>query len=132
MILPPEERKQIENEMLFRRANEKQGTDLDELDSLHIDDGNAHLVRDDELMLYFSCECADENCHVRVPMRLSTYKKIHTDRRCFIIKPNHEVESIEKVIETTETYSVVRKNNTSNEPRLRAGFNETGIDNSDK
>lgn len=130
MKLPPEERKQIENEMLFRRVNEKQSSDLEALDKMHIADGNTHLVRDDELALYFSCECADENCQLRLPMKLSQYKKIHLDRSCFIVKPHHEVEAIEKVIEAYDEYSVVRKNNTSQEPRLRADFNETTTDNS--
>lgn len=130
MILPPEERKQIENEMLFRRANEKVGADLDDLDALHIADGNPHLVRNDDLLLNFKCECSDENCEVRVPMKLSQYRKIHADRSTFIIKPNHEVKPIEKVIEATDSYSVVRKNNVTPEPNMDADFNQTGLDNS--
>lgn len=132
MILPPEERKQIENEMLFRRANAKVGTDLDELDALHIADGNPHLVRNDDLLLNFKCECSDENCEVRVTMKLSKYREIHTDRSAFIIRPNHEVKPIEKVIEVTDAYSVVRKNNVTPEPRRNAGFNHTGLDNTDR
>lgn len=128
MNLPIEERKQIENEMLFRRANEKVGTDLDKLDNMHIADGNPHLVRDDDLLLNFQCECSDEKCQVRVPMRLSHYRKLHQDRSVFIIKPNHEVKPIEKVIETTETYSVVRKNNVTAEPDTGADFNQTNLD----
>jgi hypothetical protein len=130
MILPAEERKQIENEMLFRRANEKVGTDLDDLDALHIADGNPHLVRNDDLLLDFKCECSDENCEVRVPMRLSHYRKLHKDRSTFIIKPNHEVKPIEKVIEVADSYSVVRKNNVTREPKKNARFNHTGLDNS--
>lgn len=130
MSLPPEERKQIENEMLFRRANEKVGADLDEIDALHIADGNPHLVRNDDLLLNFKCECSDENCEVRVPMKLSRYRKLHLDRSAFIIKPKHEVKPIEKVIEATDTYSVVRKNNVTPEPRPGAKFNQTGLDNS--
>jgi hypothetical protein len=131
MKLPTEERKQIENEMLFRRANEKIGADLDELDALHIADGHPHLVRSDDLLLDFKCECSDENCEVRVPMKLSHYRKLHIDRSNFIIKPNHEVKPIEKVIEVTDTYSVVRKNNVTPEPRKGAGFNRTSLDHSD-
>jgi hypothetical protein len=132
MSLPAEERKQIENEMLFRRANEKVGTDLDALDALHIADGNPHLVRNDDLLLDFKCECSDENCEARVSMKLSRYKELHIDRSAFIIKPNHEVKPIEKVIEETEKYSVVRKNNVTPEPRQDMEFNNTGLDNSDK
>ena len=130
MKLPPDERKQIENEMLFRRANEKVGADLDALDAMYIADGNPHLVSDKDLLLNFKCECSDENCEVRIPMKLSDYKKLHVDRSTFIIKPHHEVKPIEKVIEVTPTHSVVRKNHETPEPDLDAEFNKTGLDNS--
>lgn len=132
MKLPIEEHKQIENEMLFRRVNEKVGFDLDEIDALHIADGNPHLVRTEDLLLNFKCECSDENCDIRVPVKLSVYREIHTDRSAFIIKLHHEVKPIEKVIKTTKTYSVVRKNNVTPEPRTNALFNDTNIDNSKK
>lgn len=130
MSLPADERKQIENEMLFRRANEKVGADLDALDALHIAEGNHHLVSDKDLLLNFKCECSDENCQVRVPMKLSDYKEIHADRSTFVIKPHHEVKPIEKVLKATDTYSIVRKNNVTSEPDQDAQFNQTGLDNS--
>ena len=129
-VLPTEERKQIENEMLFRRANEKIGHDLDEIDANHIADGNPQLVRNDDLLLQFKCECSDENCEVRVPLKLSKYRQIHVDRSAFLIKPGHEVKPIEKVIAVEKTYSVVRKNNVTAEPEAGAKFNITTIDNS--
>lgn len=132
MRLPAEERKQIENEMLFRRANEKVGSDLDELDAKHIAEGNADLARDIDLVLSFKCECSDENCSARIPMMLTDYRELHIDRSTFIIKPHHEVRPIEKVLLTTDTYSVVRKNNVIAEPMEGANFNRTGIDNSSK
>ncbi len=132
MTLPVEERKQIENEMLFRRANEKIGSDLDEIDLLHISDGNPHLVRSDDLLLNFKCECSDENCSERIAIKLTLYRQIHLDRSAFIIRPNHEVRPIEKVIATYESYSIVKKNNVKPEPRANAFFNDTGIDNSIK
>lgn len=130
MKLPVEERKQIENEMLFRRVNEKIGFDLDQIDAQHIADGNPHLVRNDDFVLHFKCECSDEKCEVRVPLKLSRYKTIHLDRSAFLIKPNHEVKPIEKVIETHPTYCIVRKNNVTKEPSLKAKFNKTNLDNS--
>jgi hypothetical protein len=130
MKLSTEERKQIENEMLFRRANEKVGADLDALDAMHIADGNHHLVRDEDLLLDFKCECSDENCDARISMKLSDYKDVHKDRSSFVIKLHHEVKPIEKVIKTTENYSIVRKNNVTPEPELDAEFNKSGLDNS--
>ncbi len=132
MKLPIEERKQIENEMLFRRVNEKVIKELDDLDAKHIAEGNQKLMWDDELLLNFKCECSDESCEVRVPMKMSKYKDIHLDRSCFIIKPRHEVKPIEKVVEVTETYSVVRKNNVTPEPRTNAKLRKTSLDNKNR
>lgn len=128
MVLPHGERHQIENEMIFRRANEKVGTTLDEIDEMHRADGNPHLVRTDDPELAFKCECSDENCTSRINMKLSVYRKIHKDRSSFIIKLKHEVKPIEKVILTNANYSVVRKNNTTPEPGNV--LNKTSIDNS--
>ena len=110
------ERSQIENEMIFRRMNEKVGTDLDAIDDMHREDGNDHLIRDDDLLLQFKCECSDENCDVRIPLRLSKYREIHTDRNTFIVITNHQVDPIEKVIKKEKTYNVVRKNHSTAEP----------------
>ena len=57
MEIPIAERRQIENEMIFRRMNEKVGDDLDALDAMHIADDNIHLIRDELLFLLFKCEC---------------------------------------------------------------------------
>lgn len=114
--MPLSERRQIENEMIFRRANELVGDNLDELDEKHIDDGNPQLVRQKDLMLHFMCECSDENCKLRIPIKLSAYQTIHKNRDAFIIKPKHQVEAIEKVIQTGVGYNVVEKNNSTPEP----------------
>lgn len=128
MSLSIAEQRQIENEMIFRRANEKVGDDLDELDSFHAEDGNPHLIRDADLNLEFKCECSDENCEARIPIKLSVYQKIHTNRDTFIIKHKHQIESIEKVILTERDYSVVKKNNSTPEPGSE--LNKTSISNS--
>lgn len=122
------ERRQIENEMIFRRFNEKFGDDLDALDAMHIEDGNFELLHDVDLELHFKCECSDENCTVRILMPLSVYKEIHLDRSTFIVKPNHQVDKIEKVVEKTDTYSIVKKKHTTSEPS--DVLNKTTIDNS--
>ncbi len=69
------ERRQIENEMIFRRGNEKVGIALDALDGMHLEDGNPQLVREDDPVLHFKCECSDEDCDARIPVKLSVYKK---------------------------------------------------------
>ncbi len=126
--MPLSERRQIENEMIFRRANEAVGDNLDEVDANHRDDGNPELVRDEDILLHFRCECSDEDCDARIPVKLSVYQKIHENRDAFIIKLKHQVEAIEEVILTEDDYSVVEKNNSTAEPGKL--LNITAVDNS--
>lgn len=130
MNLPATERKQIENEMIFRRANEAVGDGLDELDAMHIEDGNPQLVQQGEMVLEFKCECSDENCEERIPIKLSVYQKIHEDRDSFVIKLKHQVNEIEEIVTTGDTYSVVKKNNSTPEPG--DVLNKTAINNTKK
>ena len=125
--MPLSERRQIENEMIFRRANEVVGDNLDEIDANHRDDGNPELVRNEDILLHFKCECSDEDCDARIPIKLSVYQSIHENRDAFIIKLKHQVEAIEKVIRTEDSYSVVEKNNSTAEPGKI--LNKTSIDN---
>lgn len=127
MDMPLSERRQIENEMIFRRANEVVGDKLDEIDANHIEDDNPHLIRNDDLLLQFRCECSDEDCDGRIPIKLSVYQTIHENRDAFIIKLKHQVEAIEKVIRAEDNYSVVEKNNSTAEPGKL--LNKTSIDN---
>ena len=127
MGMPLSERRQIENEMIFRRLNEKVGDDLDHVDVAHIKQDNPELLWDDDVLLNFRCECSDENCDKRIPIKLSLYKKIHENRDTFIIMPQHQVEEIEEVILSEKNYSVVRKNNTTSEPGAK--LNSTSINN---
>lgn len=95
--MPISEQRQIENEMIFRRVNEKVGDGLDSLDAMHIEDNNLHLIWDDTILLSFKCECSDENCDKRIPIKLSVYKKIHENRDAFIIKLKHQVKKLKKL-----------------------------------
>lgn len=128
MNISKAEQRQIENEMIFRRMNEKVGTDLDALDVMHTEDGNSYLIKDEDLLLMFKCECSDENCDERIPLRLSKYRKIHTNRDTFIVKAEHEVDPIEKVIIQEKDFNVVRKNNSTPEPNDT--LKDTTVDNS--
>jgi hypothetical protein len=127
MDMPLSERRQIENEMIFRRTNEKVGDGFDELAAQHIEEGTPEPIGTDDLLLQFLCECSDENCDARIPMKLSAYQAIHENRNAFIIKPKHQVKGIEKVIVTEDNYSVVEKNNSTAEPS--GTLNSTTINN---
>ncbi len=128
MDMPISERRQIENEMIFRRFNENVGDDLGGLDAMYIEDDNPQLIWDDAILLNFKCECSDEDCHARIPLKLSIYNKIHENRDAFIVKLKHQVNEIEKVISTGDNYSVVEKNNSTAEPNDT--LKKTNIDNS--
>jgi FPC/CPF motif-containing protein YcgG len=128
MSISHAERRQIENEMIFRRINEKVGNDLDALDVLHEQEGNPELMRDQDLELDFKCECSDENCTTRIAVPLTEYQTIHENRDTFIVMPNHQVDPIEKIFKSTPTYSVVVKNHSTAEPSDE--LNTTTIDNS--
>ncbi len=127
MSISTAERRQIENEMIFRRKNEKVGDALGALDAMNIEDGHPELIRDEDLLLHFKCECSDEACVEKIAIKLSTYQEIHIDRDTFIIKLEHQVDPIEKVISTGPEYSVVKKNNSTPEPGNK--LNETTINN---
>ncbi len=45
MTMPISERRKIENEMIFRRLNEKVGDNLDSLDAMHIEESRLRLSR---------------------------------------------------------------------------------------
>lgn len=119
----------IENEMIFRRKNERVVEALDELDAMHIADGNGILKREngEDLELDFKCECADENCTERISMPLSEYQSIHKKRDRFIVLPSHQVDAIEEVLKKTDAYVIVKKNNLTDEPT--GGLNTTPIRN---
>ena len=127
MSISHAERRQIENEMIFRRHNEKVADDLGTLDAMHVEDGNIDLVSDTDLTLSYKCECSDEDCEERISMELAEYQKIHTDRDTFIVMPDHQVDPIEKILRKTPGYSVVKKNNSTPEPS--GGLNETPVNN---
>lgn len=127
MTISQAERRQIENEMIFRQFNEKVGKGLDALDAMHVEDGNDHLTRDEDLLLHFKCECSDENCAIRIPMLLSDYQQIHANRNMFIVLPNHQVDPIEVVVKESPVYNLVKKHHSTAEPT--GELNETDIDN---
>jgi hypothetical protein len=117
MNISSAERHQIENEMLFRRMNEKVGDDLGALDASYIEDKEIYLIR-------------DENCSVRIPLRLSEYQDIHENRDTFIVMPDHQVDPIEKVVSSGPKYNIVVKNNSTPAPAKGKQLNDTSIDNS--
>jgi hypothetical protein len=129
MHISTAERHQIENEMLFRRMNEKVGDDLGALDASYIESKEVYLIRDDDILINFKCECSDESCVVRIPLKLSNYQSIHEDRNTFIVLPDHQVDKIEKVLWSGADYNIVVKNNSTPDPVAGKMLHDTKIDN---
>lgn len=130
MKISDAERKQIENEMIFRRVNEAVIQNLVDMDAEHTKNNELHLLWDQTILLQFKCECSDEKCDIRIPLTMIDYKKIHRNRDTFIVKPNHQVDPIEKILRTENTYMVVKKNHRTAEPGDE--LNITSLNNSNK
>ena len=85
----------IANEKLFRRRNEA---------LIKVAEFN-----DTRATLEFFCECSDVTCRQIIRLSADDYKKIHNNRRNFILKPGHETSEIESVIETKKSFNIVEK-----------------------
>jgi len=120
-------RRMVENEAIFRQQNESIQKSLEELDQLATSDGQP-ITDKDELILHFYCECSDENCRSRIPIKLKEYADIHKQRRCFVLLPGHEVDLLEKITKKTNDYFVVEK--LIIPPERPQKLNQTDIDNS--
>lgn len=103
------ERRLVENEAAFRYQNERAGKKFKELSDVSKADGFGPHKYDKSMILHFYCECADENCRIRVPIPLDRYAEIHRNRKRFVIVPGHEVVEVEKVVEHGDEYAVVEK-----------------------
>ena len=121
------ERRQVENEAVFRQMNEKVEKSLKKLDKMAKDDGYKSDLPIDEMVLHFYCECADENCRQRIPLTLKKYQELHKNRSKFIVIPGHEVSNIEKVIAEKPMYNEVEKNITP--PIGVVSLNKTTVNN---
>lgn len=102
--------RQAENEAVFRKANEAAEKGVNrEYTKINDDDSTNSSSKNEDMRLHFFCECSDENCKERIVMTVGEYRKLHKNRNRFIVLPDHQVETIEKVIKTTDKHSVVEK-----------------------
>jgi hypothetical protein len=92
------ERRRIQNQELFRLANER----LDE----HVDD-----LALDGSPIPFLCECADDDCLGRVDLTRDDYEAVRSQRNRYVILPGHATIASEVVIEKNGDYYVVEKEN---------------------
>jgi hypothetical protein len=80
------------NEAVFRAVNE-------EIDDLGTSGGGNSYV----------CECADDACTATIRLPHAEYTRIRSQRNHFIVKPGHEVPTIERVVERAPDHLVVDK-----------------------
>ncbi|MDQ2973191.1 MAG: hypothetical protein M3Q79_01760 [bacterium] len=102
-------RHKIENEVVFRKANEKVSKGLDAIKVAATAEGYNELLIDQDLPLYFFCECSSENCKERIKLKQSTYDKLHSNSRQFVIKPGHIEPEVEKTVRKSKQFIVVEK-----------------------
>ncbi|HEX8389838.1 MAG TPA: hypothetical protein VF597_00240 [Candidatus Saccharimonadales bacterium] len=101
-----------ENEVIFREWNERQQRSIDSLNAMAEEDNQPEhqfTHHDNNVALQFYCECSDENCKARIPMRHSDYNDIHKNRKRFIVKTGHDVAAIERIVTEKTGYMVVEK-----------------------
>jgi hypothetical protein len=84
------------NEALFRQVNER----LKQI-------GEGFSVVSEEAD--FVCECANAGCAEPIRLSLAEYERIRATPEFFIVRPGHETQDVESVVERHEGYDVVRK-----------------------
>lgn len=90
-------RRKAENEAVFREVNER-------MESLQ-----RNFAVAEHQPLHIVCECDRLDCAERLSVQLETYEKIRSDSTLFLVRPGHEDDSVEDVIDTGADYLVVRK-----------------------
>jgi hypothetical protein len=68
------ERRMAENEVVFRKYNERVQQGFDAVKKVAKEAGQEHFVVEVDAPLYFYCECSDENCHERIRLTTERYK----------------------------------------------------------
>jgi hypothetical protein len=90
-------RKVGENEALFRTVNE-------EIEGL-----NRGMAEISDHTLHIACECGDLRCTAVLPVPVEDYERIRADSALFFVEPGHELPNVEKIVERTSHFAVVRK-----------------------
>ena len=83
------------NEALFREINEER----QELSS-----GGVRRERFDLV-----CECGAGGCSAPISVRVNDYELVRSHSTWFIVKPGHQIEDVENVVEWHEAFYVVEK-----------------------
>jgi len=86
----------IENEKLFRTANERLAQRVEDL----VAPGQ---------FIPFLCECIDDTCMARIELRPEEYEEVRSDDEHFVIAPGHARLDGERIVEEEDRFSIVTK-----------------------
>jgi hypothetical protein len=96
--MPSVEARLARNEVMFRAINER----IREL-AIKLGDDEGETVA-------FVCECADETCVERVPLKLAQYDEVRLIPARFFVVPGHEATPlVESVLFRGSEFAIVRK-----------------------
>ena len=84
------------NEAIFRQVNEQ------------IRDLNRDFATDEGTMTVI-CECGNADCTERLELPAQEYERVRSDARHYVIAKGHEIPSVETVVEQTDGYDIVQK-----------------------
>jgi hypothetical protein len=87
------EERAARNEVVFRRVNEE---------VVGLGQGTASVLN-------LVCECSDAACIERIEVALDDYEAVRAHPRRFLVRPGHERDEIERVVDRREGYLVVEK-----------------------
>jgi hypothetical protein len=91
------ERRKAVNESVFREVNER-------IEALQ----HSFAIAEHQ-PLHIVCECDRLDCAERISVHLETYERVRGDAALFLVRPGHEDESVEDVVDTGGDYVIVRK-----------------------
>jgi hypothetical protein len=83
------------NESLFRLLNER-------LEKRALDRGP-------DATFEIVCECAREDCTLRIPILIAEYEAVRSEPTQFFVVPGHADPTIERVVESGDGHEIVEK-----------------------
>jgi hypothetical protein len=89
------------NETLFREVNERIEylADVNERIGYHAEGATSEFV----------CECSNPECIETIELNLKAYERIRSNPTWFLLKSDHDISQIERVVSRDDGYAVVEK-----------------------
>lgn len=84
------------NESRFRQINDKLRDDLAKLPS-------------EPEAIPFVCECGSNSCEGVIEITLADYEAVRANSRRFLILPDHDIPTVERVVASAPSHMVVEK-----------------------